>query len=424
MSYILKKAKIINFRGNRDVKIDFDRNSNFLIGINGSGKTTIINILKDAITFENSLRVMPADGVEIHFRYTGSKAELPSNPSVLIKKKKSLRRVSQVQILYQVSEGAGYEEVYSDEEVIGNRSARYLHGFPSLKRALKSLPIAKNINVSWFSIQRKLIKNLEPWEADDEEEGNPLDERINVIANATSSYFFEMDARHRKLMSQFQKDYFRIMTKYYGQEDLDNMKVDLENFSDVMSLILDSLDINTPEMADNIDKLVRILESKNVGDFEELENAVDRAIAQSTVKKMTEIIEKWNSTQLKIEKNFEPKSQFVDVMNAFFNGKTMFFRANNSPAFRIRNDSHDSTVLSSGEKQLLIFMMEALNQRKRTHIFIADEPELSLHVDWQEMLVENIRKVNPAAQVIFATHSPDIVGSNDGNVLDLAKFIG
>jgi predicted ATPase len=41
---------------------------------------------------------------------------------------------------------------------------------------------------------------------------------------------------------------------------------------------------------------------------------------------------------------------------------------------------------------------------------MADEPELSHHIDWQESLAVNIKSLNPAAQIIFATHSPDVVG--------------
>src|SRR5690606_31180180 len=66
--------------------------------------------------------------------------------------------------------------------------------------------------------------------------------------------------------------------------------------------------------------------------------------------------------------------------------------------------------LSSGEKQLLILLGEALLQEQKPHVYIADEPELSLHVSWQEKLIDNIRRVNPRAQIIVATHSPDIVG--------------
>lgn len=75
--------------------------------------------------------------------------------------------------------------------------------------------------------------------------------------------------------------------------------------------------------------------------------------------------------------------------------------------------------LSSGEKQLLIVLGEALLQEKKNCIYFADEPEISLHVKWQESLVEHLRSINPNAQIIFATHSPDVVSIFDDKVFDM-----
>lgn len=80
-------------------------------------------------------------------------------------------------------------------------------------------------------------------------------------------------------------------------------------------------------------------------------------------------------------------------------------------------------MLSSGEKQLLILMSEALLQREMPAIFIADEPELSLHVLWQERLVGSLRALNPNAQIIAATHSPDIVGPLSEKAIDMETLV-
>ena len=77
----------------------------------------------------------------------------------------------------------------------------------------------------------------------------------------------------------------------------------------------------------------------------------------------------------------------------------------------------------SGEKQLLILLSETLLQRERPYIFIADEPELSLHVLWQEKLIASLRALNPAAQIIAATHSPDIVGALESQAIDMEELI-
>lgn len=63
--------------------------------------------------------------------------------------------------------------------------------------------------------------------------------------------------------------------------------------------------------------------------------------------------------------------------------------------------------LSCGEKQLLQILLEALAARSAT--LMIDEPELSLHVDWQRELMTSISRINPDCQVLAATHSPEIL---------------
>ncbi|WP_158560019.1 ATP-binding protein [Micromonospora sp. LHW51205] len=63
--------------------------------------------------------------------------------------------------------------------------------------------------------------------------------------------------------------------------------------------------------------------------------------------------------------------------------------------------------LSSGEKQLLRVLVEATMAGPNP--IIIDEPELSMHIDWQRKLLAAMRTLNPDAQIIVATHSPEIM---------------
>lgn len=65
--------------------------------------------------------------------------------------------------------------------------------------------------------------------------------------------------------------------------------------------------------------------------------------------------------------------------------------------------------LSSGEKQLLILLIFALAENKREFITIWDEPEISLHIDWQRKLISTVQMLNPNGQLIISTHSPSII---------------
>jgi hypothetical protein len=75
-------------------------------------------------------------------------------------------------------------------------------------------------------------------------------------------------------------------------------------------------------------------------------------------------------------------------------------------------------LLSSGEKQLLRMLLAVLGASDLP--VIIDEPELSLHVDWQRELVPAMRQVNPNCQLILATHSPEVMAETpDECVLEL-----
>jgi predicted ATPase len=70
----------------------------------------------------------------------------------------------------------------------------------------------------------------------------------------------------------------------------------------------------------------------------------------------------------------------------------------------------DWTLLSSGEKQLLIILLTVLCQDEKPSILLMDEPEISLDIAWQFELLTIIRTINPNCQLIIVTHSPAIYG--------------
>ncbi|MBO8439407.1 MAG: ATP-binding protein, partial [bacterium] len=87
----------------------------------------------------------------------------------------------------------------------------------------------------------------------------------------------------------------------------------------------------------------------------------------------------------------------------------------NTLVFRIGDGSsasHDDMIqleqLSSGEKQMLLILTTVFLQEEKPNILLMDEPEISLHIGWQDRLISMIRKLNPQCQLILTTHSPNI----------------
>lgn len=68
----------------------------------------------------------------------------------------------------------------------------------------------------------------------------------------------------------------------------------------------------------------------------------------------------------------------------------------------------DQPYLSSGQAQVLA-LITAVRNAKEGSLILVDEPEISLHIDWQERLVEQLHAPLTGSRLIIATHSPDIV---------------
>jgi len=150
----------------------------------------------------------------------------------------------------------------------------------------------------------------------------------------------------------------------------------------------------------------------------------DDIVFMTELSRVDDIVARWEQLQKNLSGIFAQRDSFVAIVNDLFRRKVMHIAASNELMFRTRSKtSLTPQLLSSGEKQLLIFLSETLLQKRKTSVLIADEPELSLHVSWQEKLVNSIRSVNPLAQIIIATHSPNIVGPPEKRTIDKETLI-
>ena len=70
--------------------------------------------------------------------------------------------------------------------------------------------------------------------------------------------------------------------------------------------------------------------------------------------------------------------------------------------------------LSSGEQQLVVLAYEIIFRTERETLVIIDEPEISLHIMWQDSLISDLQRIGKPSQLQFlmATHSPAILAAN------------
>lgn len=116
------------------------------------------------------------------------------------------------------------------------------------------------------------------------------------------------------------------------------------------------------------------------------------------------------------EKKIELTTTFTDYereVNEFISPRKNF-RINEDGQFKISSSARtiDINDLSSGEKHILTILGKSALSRRDGTLFIADEPELSLHLEWQRKILPSIMRLSPKSQIIVATHSPAIIARN------------
>ena len=113
---------------------------------------------------------------------------------------------------------------------------------------------------------------------------------------------------------------------------------------------------------------------------------------------------------VKVQQIAQEKIHFQDIVDDLFKetGKSIV-RDRNEICFHSLGEVIEPYKLSSGEKQMLIILLTVLVQNHRPYVLFMDEPEVSLHVEWQEQLISLVRDLNPNCQVILTTHSPAVI---------------
>jgi ABC-type glutathione transport system ATPase component len=105
-----------------------------------------------------------------------------------------------------------------------------------------------------------------------------------------------------------------------------------------------------------------------------------------------------------------PKRRFQDMLDELFaeTGKKIL-RTENEIFFTQIGERLAPYQLSSGEKQILAILLTVLVEDGQPYVLFMDEPEVSLHIDWQQRLIDLIVELNPNIQIILTTHSPAVI---------------
>ncbi len=110
---------------------------------------------------------------------------------------------------------------------------------------------------------------------------------------------------------------------------------------------------------------------------------------------------------------YERINLFSSIINRRFKYKSMQINKQDGIVFVSKKDGRilPATSLSTGEQHEVVLLYELLFHVQKDALILIDEPEISLHIAWQEQFLKDLEQITALSSfdVLIATHSPQII---------------
>ncbi|MGX5746206.1 AAA family ATPase [Bacillus toyonensis] len=443
------KIKRLKIEGlfERNYDIDFYEDITLLYGVNGCGKTTILNILSTIISGDlYNLKRYDFKSLELFISGLDKsedrlfiKESIHSIPmyQVYFKGKMALipKEVKEVEFDFDdgsykknnVLQSKKYperEDFLEGKEDYSDKSYNEL--VYEIQEAFYQLyiPLTRK-SVSIDQLQGRNIRVGMKGLAGYSDANTYLDNSVKKAVTLLRDYMMAITMRENRTLESLKGKILKLALSS-SEVEIDNLDLkDLFYLNSDLSEIPSISNFNIP-IEQNLSALKEKLESCR-GAFEIEENNSIKIIdpmgfanfvaAMSQLKKFAQIAEVIHKANRSRETSLLPVNKLIATINEFLEDgeKEILLDSRGILKFkRIGSSKQRSiSVMSSGEKQIVIFFVYiilGLVNEKRKGIFIIDEPELSLHVEWQNKFIPNLLEVAGDTQLILATHSPEIIG--------------
>lgn len=270
----------------------------------------------------------------------------------------------------------------------------------------KELDGMEHTSIEEFDVfsSRMRIRRVEKREEEVEHEIRLLQEwLINRALSASKKGEEGTSNIYAKLIEQFSVNH----STEENEKSLDDIKAELEVIAKKAKPYVDMGFLNETDYKYLLQKIDKTQKSK-IG--------VVQAI-------LTPYIEMLNNKMMALNELMEILSYMLESLSNYLHEKTISFSV--ADGFSIQHVKNGENVsfegLSSGEKQLLILFSKVIRNSSKCSFIIIDEPEISLNIKWQRMLMNTLNCFvsDNHAQFIIATHSFEILSKHMCNVVRL-----
>lgn len=452
MDYYIRRVLINDlFENGNNYKIDLAEGCNCIFGPNGTGKTTIINLIVNSLSVDleplskisfSSITIYLAKSTQVRpFKYLHlTREKSPGLTSLYYELNNS------VSYFYEIKTRGLIPKL---TERMDDGSTEELKSTIRQKLNLTHVPLLRmhdsEINISRDGGDEFLQSMLRQKHVSQSQITEILDPSVKVLNSLERQFVSEANSARKKITEKLDILRSKIIEKVMIDESLVRlsnkalskvhkaMNSDFLEDVDVSAYIrkLSEAQINVPEekikehfsiwkqLNDNVRdafKLMRSFNSSDSGSKKHSEAALKfnssyyNLIAMSNFNErflsIVEDVELMQAARFEVTRIF---SEYEKEVNLYLAPKKRFFVSEDGElSVSTRKASIKLSDLSSGEKHIISILGRAALSRREGAIFVADEPELSLHLDWQRMILPSIARLSPKSQVIIATHSPAI----------------
>jgi predicted ATPase len=416
------------------VAIPFDKEAVILIAENGSGKTTILNTLYYSISCKfDKLSTVDFESVVLDFssgdRVEIKKSDLNSwynddNFSVL-RRYLSLGEINKLQEISKSSSpasvGVSILELINRGRIPSKNLSSFIEEVNLIIRedTLRATIQEKlNKSVLYFPTYRRIEEDLKNLGYEDESFerlslGEGEGKLIQFGMNDVIERFEEIKTTIKNsALNLFSKVTGEILTQFVEGIDItQEMRDSIQ--PDTLNIVLSRIGKNNISKS-NRNKIEELVSSGDINSDEKYSHLV------YFLSKLVGLYEQQKEKDDSI-------NQFATICNEYLNKKRIVYDEANVEISIIQtrnNNPIDIKNLSSGEKQIISLFSRIYLESSEDFILLFDEPELSLSIEWQKLLLPDILKSGKCKLLLAATHSPFIFDNElDLNANDLDTFV-
>lgn len=438
MSRYIKNIEAEGVLGRFDIYQEFQEGVNVLFGKNGTGKTTLLHIIANLLN---------GDYRRFAFaEFKTIKVRLSDETNIIISKHKT-ETDNYINVVINddfIVKNLSFREIYEQEEIVEERifvSGGYREKIR--KRRSDEEAISPILPSAYFPAFRTMI---EAWASANSDSRNPKDAR-SITTNFARELFgsfvpslnypspIEIERELREEIDEALLKIARADREYFGELLPSVFQVLSKNsHSSVDDSVLEKE--GSEAILEEINSLVRKLEDyplKAAPTITQLRSSVSSFQVDEQSKRIAErVLDIYRKALREVvsvqENSFKSIETYLNSVNSFLEGKSIEIsltepRARRRPLIEIKFEAGTPQkirgirlALSSGERQIVTLIYAATHMSKQ-QIVLIDEPEISLHVDWQRHLLKKMSEQLGDRQIIVCTHSPVIGADYEDRVI-------